>query len=521
MPSKGLPSQPSLLQLKHQAKELLRAYLADDIVAVERIRASLTNGASRVRVSLQDVQAVLAREYGFASWTRLKRHVEILQNHRGLKMSDVLQQFILAADRRDAEATRTLLAQHVDLRAHIDEPLLAFDTPAIVHNRNNRPMVDLLLEYGADINAMSRWWAGGQGVLHGAEPEMADYLISRGAEIDVHAAAEFDMLDRVKELVEADPLLVDAKGLDGQRPLHFAVSPEVIDYLLEKGADINARCVDHESTAAQYAVGNPERCRYLIAQGAEVDIFMACALGDLDLVKKVVEADPDSVNGHTPQGFGKDEFGDGYIYPPTPDNTSAHIYVWQIGLNMTPHMVAVSHGHDAVHAYLLEHSTPLRRLIDACVRAEQWPMEQVLINHPNLDRNLSKKDAGVLFGRGFYEYYHNTGFDVAASIRTSIDAGIDLITRAEMGGTPLHWAAWYGCEPVVEALLERGAPIEAGDGTFNSTALQWAAHGAVQGHHSYSGHHAIVERLLKAGASTDTVDRPTGDIRIDALLEGK
>ena len=50
MPSKGLPSQPGLLQLKHQAKELLRAYLADDIVAVERIRASLTNGASRVRV---------------------------------------------------------------------------------------------------------------------------------------------------------------------------------------------------------------------------------------------------------------------------------------------------------------------------------------------------------------------------------------------------------------------------------------------------------------------------------------
>ena len=91
----------------------------------------------------------------------------------------------------------------------------------------------------------------------------------------------------------------------------------------------------------------------------------------------------------------------------------------------------------------------------------------------------------------------------------------------ETAATPLHWAAWYGCEPVVEALLECGAPIEAGDGTFNSTALQWAAHGAVQGHHSYSGHHAIVERLLKAGASTDTVDRPTGDIRIDALLEGK
>ena len=54
----------------------------------------------------------------------------------------------------------------------------------------------------------------------------------------------------------------------------------------------------------------------------------------------------------------------------------------------------------------------------------------------------------------------------------------------ETAATPLHWAAWYGCEPLVEALLERGAPIE-------------------------------------AGVSTDTVDRPTGDSRIDALLEGK
>lgn len=517
MPSKVLPSQPSLLQLKRQAKEMLRAYRNDDADAVARIRASFDDDPGR-RISLQDAQTALAREYSFASWAKLKRHVESLTHQRGRSMSDVLQQFILAADKGDADAVKSLLEQHDELRKHLDEPLLAFDTPAIVHNRNNRAMVDLLLEYGADINVKSQWAPGGFGVLHGAEPEIADYLISRGAEIDIHAAAKFGMLDRVKELVEADPALVDAKGPDGQRPLHFASSTEIIDYLLEKGADINARCVDHQSTPAQYALNDPERCRYLIDRGAEVDIFMACALGDLDLVKKVVAADPDCVNGHTPQGFSKDEYGDGYIYPPTPDNTSAHIYVWQVGLNVTPHMVAVRRGHEEVHAYLLEHSSPLRRLIDACVRADQWAMEQVQIHHPGLDLTLSKKDGGVLFGRGFYEYYHDTGFDVASSLLTSIDASFDLTTRAEMGGTPLHWAAWYGCEPAVAALMEREAPLEIGDGTFGSPPLNWAIHGAVHGHGSYGGHHAIIEGFLKAGASTDKVERPTGDSRIDALL---
>jgi ankyrin repeat protein len=519
MPPKVLPSQPSLLQLKRQAKELLRAYRLDDTVAVKRMRASLTD--AHTHVSLHDAQGVLAREYGFASWAKLKRHVETLLHHRGHNMSDVLQQFIRAADRGNVEETKTLLEQHADLHTHLDEPLLAFDTPPLVHNRNNREMVDLLLDYGADINVKGQWWAGGQGVLHAAEPKMVDYLISRGAEIDVHAAARIGMLDRVKELIEADPSLVNAKGPDGQRPLHFAAAPEIIDYLLENGADINARCVDHESTAAQYAVGKTERCRYLIEKGADVDIFMACILGNLDLVKQVVEADPDCVNGHTPQGFSKDESGDGYIYPPTPDNTSAHIYVWQIGLNMTPHMVALRHSHDAIHAYLLEHSSPLRRLIDACIRAEQRPMEQILISHPGLDLTLSKKDGGVLFGRGFYEYYHNTGFDVAASILASIDAGFRLTAHAEMGGTPLHWAAWYGCEPAVVTLIEQEAPIEAEDGTFGSTPLQWAIHGSIHGHHSYGDHYAIVERLLNAGVRTEGLDRPTGDSRIDALLEGK
>ena len=64
------------------------------------------------------------------------------------------------------------------------------------------------LAAGADINAKSRWWAGGFGLLHNAPPELAAYAIERGAVVDVHAAARLGLMDRLRELVLADPALV-------------------------------------------------------------------------------------------------------------------------------------------------------------------------------------------------------------------------------------------------------------------------------------------------------------------------
>ena len=34
-------------------------------------------------------------------------------------------------------------------------------------------MIDVLAEAGADLNAKSRWWAGGFGLTHLASPELA------------------------------------------------------------------------------------------------------------------------------------------------------------------------------------------------------------------------------------------------------------------------------------------------------------------------------------------------------------
>lgn len=74
--SRSLPARPNLEQLKTQAKELLRAFRAGDpdTLALFRLRASAT--LDRELARLATAQFVLAREYGFASWDRLVRHIE-------------------------------------------------------------------------------------------------------------------------------------------------------------------------------------------------------------------------------------------------------------------------------------------------------------------------------------------------------------------------------------------------------------------------------------------------------------
>jgi hypothetical protein len=65
-----LPIQPNLDQLRRQAKELLRAAKTSDPEACERIEA--VSG----EITLAGAQLAVAREYGFASWPKLKAEAE-------------------------------------------------------------------------------------------------------------------------------------------------------------------------------------------------------------------------------------------------------------------------------------------------------------------------------------------------------------------------------------------------------------------------------------------------------------
>jgi len=92
---------------------------------------------------------------------------------------------------------------------------------------------------------------------------MSAFLMEHGAVVDAHSAARLGMFEKLQELVNADAGIVHFRGVNGQTPLHCASTIEIADYLLEHGADIDARDVQHESTAAQHMLRVAQARHYL------------------------------------------------------------------------------------------------------------------------------------------------------------------------------------------------------------------------------------------------------------------
>src|SRR5260370_33444110 len=84
-----LPAQPDLDHLRRQARDLLRAAGAGDSAAAERIHAVSEE------LNLTAAQLAVAREYGFASWAKLKTEVQA----RSLELARLADEFCVASIR--------------------------------------------------------------------------------------------------------------------------------------------------------------------------------------------------------------------------------------------------------------------------------------------------------------------------------------------------------------------------------------------------------------------------------------
>src|SRR5215469_16529700 len=71
MANRHFPVRPNLEQLKHQAKDLLRAFRAGDPAAAADFQEHHTKPVEPETARLADAQFVLARSYGLPSWPRL------------------------------------------------------------------------------------------------------------------------------------------------------------------------------------------------------------------------------------------------------------------------------------------------------------------------------------------------------------------------------------------------------------------------------------------------------------------
>ena len=398
----------------------------------------------------------------------------------------------------DVRRAAELLTRHPELRDGLNGPMPrgAFGAPILsaAVSRKNREMIDLLLQHGADINGRSDWWAGSFGVLDGCDPELAPFLISRGAIVDANAAARLGMFDELKRLVSAKPELVHARGGDGQTPLHVARTVEIAEYLIEHGADINARDVDHESTPAQYLVRDrPEIARLLVRRGCHTDILMAAALGELDLVRRFLDDAPSSVRTTVSNEY----------FPMRDRRAGGTIYIWTLGGGKSAHAIAREFGQDDVFALLMDRSPDALKLTRACELGDETLVKALLSSQPTLARTLSADDQCRLVDAAER--------DNADAVRLMLGSGWPPDVRGNHGATALHFASWMGNLEIVRELLRHGAALELRSEEFDLSPLGWALHGSEHSWRKNAGDYVgVVKALLAAGAKAPAF---TSDLR--------
>jgi hypothetical protein len=246
----------------------------------------------------------------------------------------------------DEARVRQLLSRpHVGAR--VNDPMFAFGQRAAHMAATNVPMLETLVSAGADVNLRSDWPNGPYTVLDRADEGTARWLLAHGVALTPNAAARLGWLDDLKSLVSTDKGRVDARGGDGQQPLHEAKTVAIADVLLDHGADIDARCIDHKSTPAQYAlVDRPDVCQRLIERGSTPDIFMPARLGDLALAVRLIDQDPAILGARVN--------APGYALVP-PFN----IYCWTLGFGRSPMDVASKFGHDAVRELFVSRASAM------------------------------------------------------------------------------------------------------------------------------------------------------------------
>src|SRR6185436_6607377 len=160
--------------------------------------------------------------------------------------------------------------------------------------------------------------------------ELADYLeairkqrygIAPEAAAVVSAIKNRDAA-QVRALIDKHPELIHAADEYARKPIHWAVMTrqiELIDYLLERGADINSTLPDGTrpihltngdyhyrgwrdlpSTAMQK---HEVLIGYLLARGADYDIATAAKLGDLARIRELLDRNPSLVNQVTTHSY--------------------------------------------------------------------------------------------------------------------------------------------------------------------------------------------------------------------------
>ena len=265
-----LPDRPNLRHLKDQAKDLLKT------------------GAA---ASITDAQFKIARLYGFASWPKLKAHIDSLEEIGQLKQ---------AIDTNDIVRVKTMMTRNPALHSAPlgygkDGPLtwvaecrVPWESPSPAR----LAMATWMLEHGSDVHQ------GGDGplmraALNGYRIPMMELLVSHGADVNALWHGHFPII------------FAPCESLD----------PAALQWLLDHGA--NPNCRDHgynisghsyPGTALDYVIASyardPQRLStcidMLLAAGGitkyDAPGVLQVLRGRLDSLAEQIDADPALVN---------------------------------------------------------------------------------------------------------------------------------------------------------------------------------------------------------------------------------
>jgi Ankyrin repeats (many copies) len=482
VPTDSLPDEPNFDQLRKQAKDLQRAVRAGDAEALgelaERVPDSAFDRADPSSFRLSAAQLAVARRYGFASWTRLKRHVEVIERYSRFpsrvpaeEPGDPATRFLQAAclsyegdgPTRWGEA-RELLAQHPEIVAgNVYVASVVGDVAALgrvlevdsaAASREGGPYrwePLVYLAYARHDPAIARdavLAAAGLLVAAGADPN-AGYLWHG-------LPTPFTVLTGVFGEGEQGPIL------QPRHPHSLALGR----LLLEAGADPNDGQAlynrmfepdnDHLELLFEFGLGTgdggPWRRRLgpaleSPAQMVRGQLNWAITHGMTDRVRLLVDHGADLATAND----------DGSI-PAGMAATTGH-----------PELVEYLVGRGAARPVL----SPDDAFVAAVLAADDAAVERLRLEHPGLADRVRTARPGLV------PWAASTGRPRAVEILVEVGFDVNAKGRTDVPGnqpwqTALHKAAEDGNVELARTLLRLGADPDILDRRFDSTPLGWA-----------------------------------------------
>jgi ankyrin repeat protein len=135
---------------------------------------------------------------------------------------------------------------------------------------------ELIERYPEILNARATWNETPiEAATQMGNQPIIDFLIERGAPVDLFTACVLGDVSRVGAEIAGDPGLSRARGVHELPVLYFAAvgrQVEVAELLLRHGADVNARSEAAAPIHGAVMAGSPDLVRLLLRHGADASL---------------------------------------------------------------------------------------------------------------------------------------------------------------------------------------------------------------------------------------------------------